>query len=160
MKKFIVVMALLATATAVQAQDEGYIELLRSDIRTTKIAVITEVMQLEGEQSEAFWSVYKEYDHEMSKINDKRLAVIKDYAKNFENITDEKATELVNGSLAFLQARLDLQKKYFKEFQTALPAALAAKFIQLDRQIMLLIDLQIAANVPLIEPSMLSEKTE
>jgi hypothetical protein len=151
MKKLLLVVALLLVSSTAYAQD-GYIELLRSDIRTEKIAIITEVMQLEGEQSEAFWAVYKEYDHAMSKINDIRVAMIKDYAENFDKITDEKALEIAATWFEFQENRMALRKEYFKEFQEVLPAAAAAKFLQLDHQISLLIDLQVAAAIPLIQP--------
>ena len=156
MKKLLIAAALLTVSSAAHGQD-GYIELLRSDIRTEKIAIITEVMELSGEQSESFWAVFKEYDHEMSKVNDLRVALIKNYAENFENITDKKAQDLVTQWFDFQDKRMTLRKKYFKEFQIVLPAATAAKFLQLDHQLSLLIDLQIAAQIPLIEP-MTSEK--
>jgi len=162
MKKIFIIAALLAVSVAgtANAQEEGYIELLRSDIRTGKIAIVTEVMQLQGEQSEAFWPIYKEYDHEMSKLTDMRLATIKDYAENYEKMTDEKARELIASSFEWMEKRLALRKAYFVKFQEALPAATAAKFIHLDHQISLFIDLQVAANIPLIEPMVESLKTE
>ena len=148
MKKLLFVALLLVASTAF-AQD-GYIELLRSDIRTEKIAIVTDVMQLSGEQSEQFWKVYKEYDHEMSKVNDLRIALIKDYAEHYEKMTDEKALEIIAKSSEFQDKRMDLRKKYFQEFLEVLPATKAARFMQLDHQISLLIDLQIAAELPLI----------
>ena len=105
---------------------------------------------LSGEQSEEFWKVYKDYDHEMSKVNDLRIAVIKDYAENYDKMTDEKALEIIAKSTEFLDKRMALRKKYFAKFLEVLPATKAAKFMQLDHQISLLVDLQIAAELPLI----------
>ena len=152
MKTLAVALGLLCAFSLAHAQEEGYIELLRSDARTEKIAIVTEVMQLSGKESEAFWAIYKEYDREVSKVNDMRIALIKNYAENYETITDEKADELVAKWFEFQDKRMALKKKYFVEFRKALPAATAAKFLQLDHQINLVIDLQIAANMPLIEP--------
>jgi len=47
--------------------------------------------------------------------------------------------------------RTKLKKKYFKRFERALSATIAAKFIQVENQINLLIDLQIASELPLIK---------
>ncbi len=129
---------------------EGYVELLRSDLRTTKIAVITDVMEFSEEQAKAFWPVYKEYDTELDKVNDLRVTMIKDYAQSYETMTDEKAVALATQWFDFQDKRMKLRKTYFKKFQAVLPPVMAAKFLQLDHQISLLIDLQIAAEIPLI----------
>lgn len=67
---------------AVGYAQEAYIELLRSDIRAKKVAIITEVMQFADAQARAFWPVYREYDLELSKIGDARVELIKDYARH------------------------------------------------------------------------------
>ena len=128
-------------------------ELLRSDVKTEKIAVITEVMGFTEEESAAFWPVYREYEFDLSKLLDERVALIKDYAAHFDKMTDEKADELIKTNFKILDKRLSLQKKYFKRFKKVIPVTKAAKFMQLERQINMLIDLQIASELPLIEGS-------
>jgi hypothetical protein len=44
-----------------------------------------------------------------------------------------------------------LKKKYFKKFDKVLPSKTVAKFFQLENQINLLIDLQIASELPFIK---------
>lgn len=56
MRRLLLSVGLLAVALPGSAQElERYFELLRQDVRTKKVAVITEVMVLTDEQSEAFW---------------------------------------------------------------------------------------------------------
>ena len=62
-----------------------------------------------------------------------------------------KAKELMDRSIKLTEQRVKLQKKYYKEFQKVLPAIKATRFIQVDNQINLLLDLQIASEVPLVE---------
>src|SRR5258707_11396386 len=69
----------------------AYVELLRSDLRAQKVAVITEVMQFTEAEDAKFWPVYREYETELAKINDDRMALIKDYALSFEALTDATA---------------------------------------------------------------------
>jgi hypothetical protein len=147
---FILLAGVAAHGQEGQGDYDGYIEMLRSDIRTSKVAVITEVMDFTEAQASAFWPLYKDYDHELDKVNDLRVAVIKDYAKNYETMTDEKAKGLAAQWFTFHEKRTALRKTYFAKFQQVLPPAMAAKFLQLDHQISLLIDLQIAAQIPLI----------
>ena len=102
MKKFVIILFVFVSAATFAQQ--SYFELLRQDLRTEKVALITEVMQFTDPEAEAFWPLYREYDFEKSKIGDETLKLVKDYAAHFEDIKDEKAVELMNTSF-------DLQKK-------------------------------------------------
>jgi hypothetical protein len=44
--------------------------------------------------------------------------------------------------------RVDLNKKYFKEFNKVLPAHTAVRFFQPENRLDLILDLQLAANLP------------
>ncbi|MHC5035345.1 MAG: hypothetical protein ACYTFZ_09945, partial [Planctomycetota bacterium] len=145
-----VVVALFVLPAAGYGQ-EAYLELMRQDLKTQKVAIVTEAMQLSGEQAEAFWPVYREYQFELDKIADQRVALIKDYADHFENMTDEKASELAEWSFRIQDERLQLRKRYHAEFQRAVGPIAAAKFMQVDNALTMLLDLQIASSLPLIE---------
>ncbi|MGD8413704.1 MAG: hypothetical protein PVF33_05705 [Candidatus Latescibacterota bacterium] len=132
------------------AQLDSYIEMLRSDVRTEKVAVITEVMAFTDAEAEAFWPIYREYDVELSKIYDQRVANIKKYAANYDTLDDTTADELIKTAFKVDEDRTKLLKSYYAKFKKALGAKRAARFIQLENQIDLLIDLQIAANLPLV----------
>ena len=153
MKKGIVIalVACVLLPAAAFAQMDSYIEMLRTDVRAEKVAVITEVMMFTDAESGAFWPIYREYELELAKIFDERLAIIKKYAENFETLDDTTADELIKRSFKVIEKRAKLQKSYYTKYKKELGAKRAAKFMQLERQINLLIDLQIAANLPLID---------
>jgi hypothetical protein len=154
MKK-VILLALVACvilpAASATAQVDSYIEMLRTDVRAEKVAVITEVMEFTDEESAAFWPIYREFELELAKIFDMRLANIKKYAENYESIDDALADELIKTSFKNSDKRHKLLTSYYKKFSKALGAKRAAKFMQLEHQIDLLIELQIAANLPLVE---------
>jgi hypothetical protein len=97
--------------------------------------------------------VYKRYEAELIALNDLKLSLIKDYAAgyNSNSMTDAKARELTDRALDLDGRKHALRKKYVTEFQKVLPAKTAAQFYQLDRRIDLLVDLQIAAEVPMLK---------
>jgi hypothetical protein len=128
---------LLLSYAPAYGQVDSYVELLRSDIRTQKQMLLTEAMQFSDEQASVFWPIYREYDLERAKIGDQRLALIKDFAANYMTMTDED--------------RVQLRKKYYDTVQKALDPIIAAKFIQVERAIDALIDVQLAAELPLME---------
>lgn len=151
MKKLLVLTVLLA-ATFSYAQDiDSFIELLRMDVKTQKAAIITDAMELTDEESEKFWKVYREFDAEMAKINDERVALIKDYANSFDKMVDETAKKLANKSFKINEDKTKLRKKYFNKFEKEIGAVKAARFFQVERQIDILIDTQISSELPLIQ---------
>ncbi len=150
MKKLFVVLALLLVAKTAYAQDQ-YVELLKSDIKTQKIAVITEAMQLEEGQSEAFWQVYRDYDYELSALVDRRIENINKYAENFSSMTDETADELAKNSFKIESDRVKLRQNYYKKFAKELSPLVGARWLMTERAINNLMDLQIQAEMPLIQ---------
>jgi len=90
------------------------VELLRSDVRTKKTAILTQIMQLDDDQATKFWPIYREYDFELQKLNDQKLAGIRDYAKNHDSMTDQKADQLAQLALDLESKRNDLKKTYYE----------------------------------------------
>ena len=150
MKKLFVVLALLLVAKTAYAQEQ-YVELLKSDIATQKVAVITEAMNLEEGQSEAFWEIYRDYEYELSSNVDQRIVLIKDYAESFSTMTDEKAGELAKTSLKLEGDRGKLRQKYYKKFEKELSPLVGARWLMIERAINNVMDLQLAAEMPLIQ---------
>lgn len=146
-----ITLALLAAAPAAVSGQESLIELLRADVRAEKVALITETMMLTDEQAEVFWPIYRDYEAELGKITDTRIAGIKDYAANYDQMTEAKAKELIDGAFAAMEKRLALQKKYFKKISKALDPVTAARFMQVENEINLLVDLQIASELPFFQ---------
>ena len=130
---------------------ESYMELLRSDIKTETVAILTEVMELSDEEGTVFWPIFREYQLEKSKLGDRRIAQLRKYAENFDALTDDLAKDVADAYFKLENDQLKLEKKYFKKMDKALGANTAARFIQTMNHIGLLIDVQIAANTPLIE---------
>jgi len=155
MKTYIMLVLLLFSANAFS--QEAYLELLRSDLKANKVAVITAVMDFSDEEADVFWPVYREYELELSKLGDQRVALIKDYAQNFDTMTDAKAKELVEKSFDLKKKQNDLLKKYFKKLDKVMPTTRAALFAQIENQIQMMVDLQIASELPLFEKAVTSK---
>jgi hypothetical protein len=129
----------------------AYVELLRSDVRSQKIAILTELMDLTDREDESFWPIYRQYDVELSAVNDERVKLIADYAKNYEAMTDTVANRIASGWFEVEAKRSAVKLKYYDRVKAALSARQAARFLQIENQLQMLIDLQIAAALPIIE---------
>jgi hypothetical protein len=131
----------------------AYAELLRSDVRAQKVAIITEMMGFTDAEDAAFWPIYREYDLEMAKLGDERVALIADYAKNYANVTDEIADRLASKALELEARRQELKGQVYQKVKKATSPLTAARFLQVEHQLLLLIDLQIASSLPIAPPA-------
>jgi len=157
MKKAILIF--FVTAASMFTQDlNSYMELLKSDMKTEKKLIITEAMQFSDKNSKLFWDLYREYELEMDKLADKRIAFIKEFAENYPNVSNEKADDIMGKAFDYFEDRLDLKSDFYDDVKDKLGAFTAAKYIQLDQQIQLVIDIQISAALPLLDKVM--EKRE
>lgn len=129
----------------------AYVELLRADVRAQKVAFITELMAFTDAEDKAFWPIYRAYDVELSAINDERVTGIEEYARNFETVSDALADKLATKALELEGRRTALKQKYYARLKTALSPKTAARFLQVENQLLLIIDLQIAASLPIVQ---------
>ena len=154
MKKALLLLIAIVSFTNFSTWAEDSVEqevaLLRSDIQKEKVTLITLNMEFTAEEASLFWPVYKRYEEELTKIGNQRVAMMKDYAQNFETMTDEKAKELTQKWFKTEEQRLQLKKKYFEEIEKVLPPRTAARFIQVENRLNMLLDLQLAAETPLV----------
>ena len=153
MKKTVLVsLAIIFSTVQLFAQSEdSYIEIVRDVLKTEKKAAIAEVMELSETESGPFWELYNEYNFEMSKVLNQRIALIKDFASNYDNITDEKADEIWNGVISYQQQLLKLKKKYYGKFKKIIPAGKAAIYFQAENKIEAMVNATLAMEIPFIE---------
>ena len=139
-----------ATTDAQQKNLQEYIELLRSNVREQKDEVLGFIMALDVDQSAKFWPIYSEYDAELTKLNDLRVANIQEYAHEYDQMTDSKADELIQNAFQYRKQRAELLAKYYGRVKDSLGAIEAARFLQIEDQLLAIIDLQIASASPIV----------
>jgi len=126
-----------------------YVELLGSDVQQEKAQIMGAVLQLNKEEAEKFWPIYEEYEAELTKMNKQRTENIQAYARSYNQLTDEKANELVKAEVDSMKQRTELLNKYHERVKASLGAVNAARFFEIDGQLNSIIDLQIDSSLPL-----------
>jgi len=147
----LVVLAMALTVSAAVAGEDAYLELLKSDVRAEKIAIVTEVMEFTDAEAQRFWPVYREYDRQLQMIVDDRIRMIKHFAENYGTFNDKTAKKIAENALSLESRRTNLKRKFLPRFSKAVGARRAAQFLQLERQVNLLIELQVASELPLMD---------
>ncbi|MBV8631890.1 MAG: hypothetical protein JOZ83_13250 [Silvibacterium sp.] len=141
------------TAPASEATDKNmqeYAELMRTNIRQRKAQIMAEVMQLSAADAAKFWPIYNEYDTALDRLSDSKVANIQEYARTYNQMTNDKADELVHNMIVYQRQRAELIAAYYEKFKGKLGAITAARFIQVEDQLLLIIDLQIDSSLPIV----------
>lgn len=126
------------------------LDLFRSSLRMEKWQFVRQAMALNGEEEKKFLSQYNKYEADLKKLNDKRVAIIKDYAANFENMNDKKADELVKRSFEFRKQRNALLEKYYGKVAKATSKVIGARFLQVESVLQGAGDVAVGSEIPLM----------
>jgi len=134
-----------------EAQVKAYVEMLRKDIRKDSNAVVDQAMELDPAQKAKFWGIYDGYQKEMKSLWDSRLANIKKYAEAYPNVSDALADQLAAASLNSEAQQTAIRKKYHAQMKAALGSKSAARFLQVENMLAMIIGLQLVAVIHLLK---------
>jgi len=132
--------------------NDANIQLMRQDIRSERKKLVAANMPLTEAEAVKFWPVYDRYIAETIKVNDSRFALLKEYAKDYDATSEGQADNFIKRWLTFDQDNTQLRLKYIPEFEKVISHKKTAMFFQLDRRISMMIELQLASQVPLVKP--------
>jgi len=116
-----------------------------------KKALVSEYMHVSVKDSVAFWKLYDEYEGKRKAIGKERVAIINQYAENYDNLTDAKATELATKTLVNDASYNTLYQTYLKNFGTVVGGKDAAKLLQLEIYLQTLVRAKMMTEVPFID---------
>ena len=141
-----------APPTPNQASLDQDILLLRKEIRSQKKQLIAANVPLTDAEAQKFWPLYEEFTEQLVMINNDKWALIKDYAQNYTTMTDAQADNWAQRLLAVDAKVAALRQSYWSKFDHVLPPKKTALYEQVERRAQLIIDLQLASQIPLVQP--------
>jgi hypothetical protein len=130
----------------------AFVSYSRAEMREDKVVFINESMNLNSSDPnyDAFWHEYYPYEAELKKLNDERIQLVRDYQFNYGKMDDNTANNLAERALTIHKKKLDLLAKYYEKIKQATSPMIAARFLQVEYQISLLLDVEIASKMPLL----------
>ena len=151
--------ALLAwlTPAGTWAQDKSadkpadQMDLMREKLRADKKLVVAEALALTDDEAKAFWPVYNAYQSDMVSHYDKLLALIDQFSKSYDSMTDATSTKLLNDYLALEAQHVAILKSYVPRFEKVLPARKVARLYQVENKIRALVNYELARQIPLVK---------
>jgi Spy/CpxP family protein refolding chaperone len=129
------------------------IEMLRTNLRAQRKQLTAQNMTLTADEATKFWPIFDQYRQAAIKANDERWALIKDYAANYNTMTDAQAQDYIKRSADVDQQLLALRMKYVPLFEKVISPKKTALWYQIDRHIDLLINLQLSTQIPMVNTS-------
>ena len=124
-------------------------QVLIKQIQTNRRGVYAEYLKMTDAESKAFWPIYDEYEVQSTKLVDRYLAMVNDFANKYDTLTDAQAAEMLKERLAIERKRLDLKVKYTDRIAKVLPGKKALRYAQIESRIENLTQRNIYTLIPL-----------
>jgi hypothetical protein len=151
MAAMMVFIALTALPAFTEDKPADNMDIVREKIRADKKLLVSEEMELTEKEANAFWPVYESYQKDLQKVNDRTLALIKEYAEHYKTMTDAVAKKLLDDMLKIEADRQNLRKSYLPNFQKVLPAKKVARYYQIENKIEAVVKYELAKAIPLVK---------
>ena len=102
----------ISTAASAQTALDEQIELVRQSANTDRKIILMGNMNFTSEESANFWPAWNEYRAAMRANGDRTLALIKDFAANFDTMTDQKASEILTDHFSIEMQNVVVKQKF------------------------------------------------
>ena len=152
--KFLSILALLMslsiTAFAQSPMDEQ-IALARQSAHIDRKVLIMGNMHFTSDESEQFWPAWKQYRAAIAANSDRLLALIKDFAENYETLDDQRARGLLTDSFSIKMQSLVIKQKFAQDIEKFMPATKILRVIQIENKLDAALSFKLASEIPLAQ---------
>jgi hypothetical protein len=131
--------------------DEARLEVLVDTIRANRKAMVAVNLGLSDDEATHFWPIYERYQKEWNAVGDRLVALVEDYSKNFRELSNERATKLVEDYLTIEADRVALRRAYLDDFAKVVPGRTLARFYQIENKLDAVIRYDLAATIPVLD---------
>jgi DNA repair photolyase len=120
-------------------------------IRAEKRTVVAENLELTKEESRVFWPLYEEFQEALGTIINRSTKFIREYAREYKNLSDEKAEIMIAEFFDIESKKLELKKNYVKKLRQVLPPKKVMRYFQMENKMEAGYNHELAVNIPLIK---------
>ena len=148
---FKLTLALLVLPIAISAQSNvEEVDYIQSIFGMEKKAIVADFINMDGASKDAFWTIYDQYEAERKVLGKRRLALLNEYAKSYDNLDDEKIEALAKSSNKQVKLDEDLRFKYYTKLKKEAGVKQAAQFYQLEGYFNAAVRMSILESIPFI----------
>jgi hypothetical protein len=136
---------------AFSQSDEDIMQMSIEELEANRTELVSSSMRMDAATSEKFWPAYEAYRADIAPYKQDLLELIKRYAENYGQLTDDQAAVLIKDYMKLESNHLSIRKKHVKKMQRAVGDVLAMRFLQLENKMDALVDVGLSAQIPLAE---------
>jgi uncharacterized membrane-anchored protein YhcB (DUF1043 family) len=142
---------LVGGAAGAQDKPADNMDVAREKLRADKRVVVASVLQLTEGEAKQFWPVYNAYQSDMVAHYDRVIKLVDTFGENYEKMTDETSTKLLNDFLALERDHVKILSSYLPRFQKVLPPRKVARLYQVENKARALVNYDLARTIPLVK---------
>ena len=132
-----------------QSPPADNMDIVRQQIKADKKAFVAKNMQLTQAEATAFWPVYDAFQTELGALGDRTVSLIREYASNYQSLSDPTAKQLTEDYLAIQKDRVALLQSYLPKFRSVLPEKKVARYYQLENKAYAVVMYDLVRQIPL-----------
>ena len=147
--KLTLALFILPAALSAQSNTEE-MDYIQSIFGMEKKAIIADFVELDDASKDAFWTLYDEYEGQRKELGKRRLSLLNEYAKSYDDMTNEKIADLAKSSNKQVKLDQDLRYKYFNKISKVAGSKAAAQFYQIEGYFNAAVRMSILESIPFI----------
>jgi hypothetical protein len=152
MKKYLFIFAALFFTSIAFAQTyTEEVDLMQAAFGMAKKDVVSAFVQPSASQSDAFWKLYDEYETQRKVLGKERIALIEQYAKQYENMTSDQADAWMSKVIALQKKTDKLISTYYKKVKGVTDGLVATQFYQVESYILTGIRMELLEEIPFVQ---------
>ena len=158
MRKFLsaAILALVAAVAPAQpaqaaAADFTDMQALRQAVKTDKRALVASTLDLTPAQAKRFWPIYDTYQRSVDTLGRTRALSAEQLLSSDRDMSNLAAKEMALRNMQADEAEMKARRKMYNAVMRALPAAKAARYVQLEQKIRAVQAYDIAQAFPLVK---------
>jgi hypothetical protein len=133
------------------ASDRAELAVRLAEFRAEHDAVVFKLLRLGPQEESQFKPLYAEYRQRMIDANDQALALLLDYAANYQTLTDEQARAMSDRFIAYEEQKQNVKNELLPKIRDVIPPKTFARFVQVENKIDAASSFTISRGVPLVE---------
>ncbi len=129
MKNIYTITVLLFITSVIYGQNDTFQKRL-NNLRSQKIAFITQRLNLTPEEAQTFWPVYNELALKKDQLNKRRKEISFELRNNWDNLSEQEKEELVDKFVSIKIEEATLEVDYHEKFKKVLDLEKVLKLYQ------------------------------
>jgi len=145
----LLVLAGLLAVPAVASAQATDLAVTRQQIQADRQAIVAANLPLTEEQATKFWPLYQEYRTDISKLVDKRQALLTAPVQG-DSLTEKVINQTLDDWVKIGVEYAQTQQKYVKKFQAVLGGRGTIRYYQIEKRLDLIVEASLASSIPLV----------